>query len=97
MTKAFIPLAAAGVLLALSLPVAAGPANTLSSLERASDHLSQVQHRDRDGERRRHSQGYVAGRHYHEAPSGWRRHGRGRPHDWHTRGCIVVGGSWFCP
>jgi hypothetical protein len=59
--------------------------------DRDRDHRS---HRERRHDR--HHSRYRAGEHYRSAPHGWHRYHR-RPHDWRTRGCIVVGPLWFCP
>lgn len=39
---------------------------------------------------------YNAGGRYRNAPNGWHRY-NGRPGNWRTRGCIIVGPLWFCP
>ncbi len=81
---------------AMFAPAGAAPATNSIALEpltiqtEAGDRDRDRDHRDY---RRRH---YRPGRHYGHAPRGWHRFHR-RPHDWRTRGCIVVGPLWFCP
>jgi hypothetical protein len=53
-------------------------------------------HRDRRGVRRQgRDHRFTAGRRYDRAPSHYRRHAY-RPHNWQSRGCILVGPVWFC-
>jgi hypothetical protein len=39
---------------------------------------------------------YAPGSRHAHPPRGWHRY-HARPHDWRTRGCIIVGPVWFCP
>jgi len=39
---------------------------------------------------------YRPGYRYRNAPPNWSRYD-GRPGDWRTRGCVIVGPVWFCP
>lgn len=85
---------------ALAAPVSSSVAHQSFNIQSLNGSVIDIQdrrgHRDgrRDGRPRRHR--FAPGPRHRAAPRGWRRHGR-RPHDWRTRGCIVVGPVWFCP
>jgi Ni/Co efflux regulator RcnB len=97
MLKALVPATVLSLVVATSAWAAPSPSTLGGLMERADNNLQQVQHRDRDAHRdRSHRHGYRTGHRYHSAPRGWHRHGH-RPHDWRTRGCIIVGPVWFCP
>lgn len=98
MLKAFVPAAIMTILAATSLWAA--PA--VSQLQTATTfYTMQVRDgEDRDDRRgmQRHNRGdhhYTPGRRYKSAPSHYRRYAQ-RPHDWRSRGCILVGPLWFC-
>jgi Ni/Co efflux regulator RcnB len=100
MLKALMPAAIVSILAATS--ASAGPAaSSLLQLKTVMPAYT-MQAQDRDGNRERrgaHRQGrdhnYTAGPRYDRAPSHYRRHAY-RPHDWQSRGCILVGPAWFC-
>ncbi len=83
-------LGAAISMLALTAPSLAAPAAPAPAISQVESNLVQVQKR----KVRRHQ--YRAGHRYKTAPRGWYRH-QTRPHNWQTRGCILVGVLWFCP
>ncbi|MBN9075239.1 MAG: hypothetical protein J0H84_03380 [Rhizobiales bacterium] len=78
---------------AVAITFATSPALADPHRDRDRDHRPHHSYRDRDHHDRRH---YRPGSRYDRAPHGWHRY-RHRPHDWRTRGCIVVGPLWFCP
>ncbi len=96
MLKALVPAAILTILAATSL--SAAPA--VSQLQASVDTV-QVRDGETRGDRRtmqRHNRGdrhYTPGRRYKSAPSHYRRYAQ-RPHDWRSRGCILVGPVWFC-
>ena len=106
MLKALVPAAIVSILAATSA-LAAPAASPLAQLKMVMPaDIVQVRdrewdgNRERDGERRgAHRKGrdhnYTAGRRYDRAPGHYRRHAY-RPHDWESRGCILVGPVWFC-
>jgi len=100
MFRIFAPLAIASILAATS--ASAGPA--ASSLLQLKSVMPadtvQVEDRGWSGERRGEyrrepHQSYTPGRRYDRAPSHYRRHAN-RPHNWRSRGCILVGPIWYC-
>ena len=100
MLKALAPLAIVSILAATS--ASAGPAASSLLQLKSVMPADTMQVEDRDGNRERrsaHRQGrdhnYTAGRRYDRAPSHYRRHAH-RPHNWQSRGCILVGPVWYC-
>ena len=100
MLKALAPLAIVSILAATS--ASAGPAASSLLQLKSVMPADTVQVEDRDGIRDRRSayrQGrdhnYTAGQRYDRAPSHYRRHAY-RPHNWQSRGCILVGPLWYC-
>jgi Ni/Co efflux regulator RcnB len=100
MLKVLVPATIVSILAATS--ASAGPvASSLLQLKSImpADTMQAV---DRDGNRERrraHRQGrhqsYTPGQRYDRAPSHYRRHAH-RPHNWQSRGCILVGPIWYC-
>ena len=85
---------------ALAAPVSNPAAHASLKGQGLTGSVIDIRDRRRHHNRRRH---YRRGRHHYapgsrrrSAPRGWRRH-RYRPHNWRSRGCIVVGPVCFCP
>ena len=88
----------AAVLLAVVSTAASAAVAPRTPVSAPSADVVEVQDRrdrgrfDRNLDRRR----WVPGRRYDAPPPRWRRYG-GRPRDWRSRGCVIVGPVWFCP
>lgn len=103
MMKAILPAAMLAIFTITSANAAAPQslgAHTTPALAQdlSSTLLNKVQYKDKKhyhGKRQKRHRYKPGSRHRH-APKNWRRHKK-RPHDWHHRGCIIVGPVWFCP
>ena len=97
MLRTFAPLAIASILAATS--ASAGPAaSSLLQLKSVmpADTMQVEDRGERRGEyRRERHHSYTPGRRYDRAPSHYHRHAH-RPHNWRSRGCILVGPVWYC-
>ena len=100
MLRMFAPLAIASILAATS--ASAGPAASSLLQLKSVMPADIMQAQDREGNRKRrrvHRHGrdhnYTPGERYVRAPSHYRRHAH-RPHNWQSRGCILVGPIWYC-
>ncbi|MFC7052848.1 hypothetical protein ACFQI3_09140 [Hansschlegelia quercus] len=90
---AALPISTASVAMAAPAASPSGlHATTIQLVDlRRDNHRNDKRHVDRSPSHR-----FTPGQRYRSAPRGWRSY-RGRPGDWRTRGCILVGPLWFCP
>lgn len=94
---ALIGFLALGTALGSSAASAAPAPAGLAGLSQTQSGIELVQHR-RGHYRNRHFRrgGYNHRRYRHRNYRGWHRYSH-RPHNWRSRGCVIVGPIWFCP
>lgn len=89
---AAVPMTAASAMM-IAKPDAVASASMSTTVHKADYKDRSHYKRRKFNHKRRH---YTPGGRYDRAPSHWHRY-HARPHDWRTRGCIIVGPIWWCP